>query len=154
MNSEPKPIIPFLAPVYALTRQLAYPAFRLTLAGFMLTHAYASGKITGTTTVAQFADVLVKRGMEPALPLAYLVFFTEIICSVLLALGLFTRFAATAMLIELAVIANEAFWQRGFWYNRNGGGAELICFWALMLVIILMRGCGPLSVDRKIGWEL
>ena len=72
MNSEPKAIIPFLAPVYALTRQLAYPAFRLTLAGFMLTHAYASGKITGTTTVAQFADGLVKRGMEPALPLAYL----------------------------------------------------------------------------------
>ena len=151
---EPKLFLPFLAPFYKVARDLSYPLMRLTLGGLMLYHAFSSGKLTGKVSVAAFAVTLAKRGMEPSVPLAYLVFFTETVAAVCLIVGFFTRFVAAAIAIELAVITFAVWWPQGFHFLTPGGGAELPFLLGLMVFCIALRGGGPYSLDRKIGWEL
>jgi putative oxidoreductase len=102
--------------------------------------------------VAAFAAAgLQKRGIEPALPLAFIVAFLETVCGVCIALGLFTRFFAAAIAIELLVVT-LVHWPQGFgWGNR---GYEYPLFWGLIMFAIALRGGGPYSLDRKIGKEL
>ena len=55
--------------------------------------------------VAAFAAAgLQKRGIEPALPLAFIVAFLETVGGGCIALGFFTRFFAAAIAIELLVV--------------------------------------------------
>lgn len=149
---RPKPIISLLQPVYPIAESISYPLFRIFLGGFMLLHAYESGKLTGATTIGKFAAGLAHRGLEPSAPLAYLVFCTETGGAVLMILGLCTRLAAGAFLIELLVIAIVVYWPKAFFFNK--AGAEFPFFWALMSFVALLRGGGPYSLDRLIGYEL
>ena len=152
---EPKLVLPFLAPFYDVVRDLSYPLMRLTLGGLMLYHAYGSGKLTGRVSVEAFAATLTRRGLEPSLPLAYLCFFAETVAAVCLIVGLFTRFCAAAIAIELAVITFFIYWPQGFHFAQTpGGGAELPFLWGMMAFVVALRGGGPYSLDRKIGWEL
>ena|SRR5690349_21426548 len=151
---EPKPIIPALAGFYGWTRGLYYPFIRLVLGGLMLFHAFISGKLTGDVTVAAFAANLAKRGMEPALPLAYIVFFNETIGAVLLIIGFLTRIVAASIAIELAVITFAVYWPNGFRFTSPGAGAEFTFLWGLMVFAVALRGGGPYSVDRWLGREI
>jgi putative oxidoreductase len=80
------------------------------------------------------------------------VFFLETIGAVLLMLGLFTRFIAAAVAIQFAVITFVAHCPAGFAAGR--GGWEYPLFWGLIVFAIALRGGGPYSLDRKLGWEL
>jgi putative oxidoreductase len=152
---EPRPIIPPLGPFYAWARDLSYPFIRLVLGGLLIYHAGISGKLTGDVTVASFAaGSLARRGLEPALPLAYAVFFNETIGAVFLILGFLTRLVAASIAIELAVITFAVYWPGGFRFTTPGGGAELPFLWGLMVFAVALRGGGPYSLDRKIGWEI
>jgi putative oxidoreductase len=152
---EPRLLLPFLAPFYNVVRELSYPLMRLTLGGLVLFHAFTSGKLTGKVTIASFAATLAKRGMEPSVPFAYLVFFSETVAAVCLIVGFFTRFCAAAIAIELAVITFAVYWPHGFHFAQTpNGGAELPFLWGLMVLFVALRGGGPYSLDRKIGWEL
>jgi putative oxidoreductase len=67
------------------------------------------------------------------------------------AIGLFTRVAATMIAIEMIVITFVFQWGFGyFWTNR---GYEYALLLALLCIAILFRGGGRLSVDRLIGRE-
>ena len=59
---------------------------------------------------------------------------------------------AAAALFEFAVIILVAHWAQGFGWSR--GGWEYPLFWALIILAIALRGGGPYSLDRKLGWEL
>ena len=98
------------------------------------------------------SESLARRVIEPAIVLAYVVFFIETIGAVLIILGLFTRFIAAAAAIEFAIITFLAHWPVGFSFSR--GGWEYPLFWGLILFAIALRGGGPYSLDRKLGWEL
>jgi putative oxidoreductase len=149
---EPSPLIPALGPFYAWSRDLSWLVVRLTAGGMLLVHGVTK-MIYGS--VAGFAAVgLARRGIEPALPLAYVVWLIETLGAVCIMAGLFTRFVAVAAVIEFAVIVFVAHWPAGFWFNRPGGGWEYPLLWGLMFVAIALRGGGPYSLDRKIGWEL
>jgi putative oxidoreductase len=100
------------------------------------------------------AGGLARRGIEPAVPLAYAVLAIETIGALLIMLGLFTRLAAAAAAIEFAVITFVAHWANGFGFSSSGGGWEYPLFWGLILFAIALRGGGPYSLDRKLGWEL
>jgi len=100
------------------------------------------------------AGGLARRGIEPALPLAYAVLAIETIGALLIMLGLFTRLAAAAAAIEFALITFAAHWANGFGFSSPGGGWEYPLFWGLILFAIALRGGGPYSLDRKLGWEL
>src|ERR1700730_10245110 len=115
---EPKPIIPPLAGFYLHARELAWLIVRLTAGGMLLVHGI--NKLMPmtekgfTATIGAFAaGSMARRGIEPSLPAAYAVLAIETIGAVLIMLGLFTRFAAAAAAIELAVITFVAHWANG-----------------------------------------
>jgi putative oxidoreductase len=77
---------------------------------------------------------------------------TESIGAACLALGLFTRFWAAAIWIEMAVIITQFQWQFGyFWTNR---GVEYALLWLLLCTAIFFRGGGRYSLDHYLGREL
>jgi putative oxidoreductase len=154
---EPKLIIPALASFYARARDLSWLVIRLTAGGMLLVHGIM--KVTPmaekgfTATIEAFAaGSMARRGIEPAIAAAYAVFFLETIGAVLIMLGLFTRFIAAATAVEFAIITFVAHWSAGFAAGR--GGWEYPLFWGLIIFAIALRGGGPYSLDRKLGWEL
>jgi putative oxidoreductase len=149
---EPRPLIPALAPFYAQSRELSYLVIRLTAGGMLLAHGI--NKLINTTVTAFAANSLARRGIEPALPLAYVVFFLETVGAICIMLGLFTRFFAAAIGIEFLVITFVAHWPHGFGWSNPRGGWEYPLFWGLIILAIGLRGGGPYSLDRKLGWEL
>jgi putative oxidoreductase len=154
---EPRLIIPPLAGFYYHTRDLAWPIIRLTAGGMLLVHGIFKvmpmAEKGFTATIGAFATgSMARRGIEPAIVAAYIVFFLETVGAVLIMLGLFTRLIAAAIAIEFAVITFIAHWPQGFTWSR--GGWEYPLFWGLVMFAIALRGGGPYSLDRKLGWEL
>jgi putative oxidoreductase len=82
------------------------------------------------------------------------VWIVETVGAACIMVGLFTRFFAVAAGIQFTVITFVAHWPQGFWWSRPGGGWEYPLLWGLMFAAIALRGGGPYSLDRKIGWEL
>src|SRR6266508_4484035 len=98
---EPKPIIPPLASFYSYTRDLSWLVVRLTAGGMLLVHGIFKvmpmAEKGFTATIEAFAaGSLTRRGIEPSVPLAYVVFGLETIGAICIMLGLFTRFWAAA----------------------------------------------------------
>ena len=151
-SAEPRPIIAALAPLYAYSRDVSYLVMRLTVGGFLLVHGIA--KLMFASVAAFAAGGLARRGIDPSLPLAYVVWTIETVGAVCIVLGLFTRFFAVAAGIQFAVITFVAHWPNGFWWVKPGGGWEYPLLWGLMFVVVALRGGGPYSLDRRIGWEL
>ncbi len=154
---EPKPIIPPLASFYSHSRELAWLVVRLTAGGMLLVHGIMKVMPMAdkgfTATIGAFAaGSMARRGIEPAIAAAYAVFFLETIGAVMIMLGLFTRLIAAAVAIEFAIITFVAHWPVGFAAGR--GGWEYPLFWGLIMFAIALRGGGPYSLDRKLGWEL
>lgn len=148
---EPRPIIPALAPFYAHVRDLSYLLIRLTVGGILLIHGI--NKLLGPGLVA-FAGGLARRGIEPGLPFASVIFFNETIGAICLMLGLFTRPIAASIAIEFAVITFFVHFKNGFSFSSPGGGWEFPLMWGLLVFAIALRGGGPHSLDRKLGREI
>jgi putative oxidoreductase len=152
-GNEPRPLFPALAPFYSVIRDLSYPLIRVSVAATMLFHGW--GKLTAGSGVAAFAaNSLAKRGFEPALPLAYLIYANETIGALCILLGLFTRFWAASLAIELAVLTFGVFMPHGYGWTSPGGGGEFPLLWGLLFFAIALRGGGPYSLDRALGIEL
>ena len=100
---------------------------------------------------ATAATALAKRGIQPAEPLAVVIMVLETLGGLCVALGLFTRFWAAAIAIEMSVIVYQ-YIPSGFGWTRPG--YEYPLMWGLMMLAIALRGGGPYSIDRKLGWEL
>jgi putative oxidoreductase len=152
---EPRPIIPALGSFYEQSRDLSWLVVRATAGGMLLVHGLI--KLT-TNSIAGFAaNSMARRGIEPAIAAAYMIFFLETVGAVCIILGLFTRFVAAMIFVEFLIIIFVAHWGggfAGFAWNRAGGGWEYPLFWELSWLAILLRGGGPYSLDRKLGREL
>ena len=152
---EPTPFIPALGPCYETSRDLAWPVVRLTAGGMLLVHGIT--KLT-TSSIAVFAaNSMARRGIEPAVAAACMIFFLETFGAVCIILGLFTRLFAAMIFVEFLVIIFNAHWGeglKGFNWNRQGGGWEYPLFWEMIWLAILLRGGGPYSLDGKLGREL
>ena len=152
---EPRPLIAALGPYYDSTRDLSWLVVRLTAGGMLLVHGIV--KLT-TSSIATFAaNSMARRGIEPAIPAAYTIFFLESVGAVCIILGLFTRLFAAMIFVEFLVIIFVAQWGGGlvnFSFSRPGGGWEYVLFWELIWLAILLRGGGPYSIDSKLGREL
>jgi len=146
--AEPRPIIPALAPLYAYARDLSYPLIRATVGGTLLVHGIQ--KLMGPP-ISDIAAGFAKNGLEPSLLFAYIVYINETIGAVCIILGLFTRFFAASIAIELAVIT-VMFFHNGYTWSQHGW--EFVFLWGLIFFAIALRGGGPYSLDRKLGWEL
>ena len=154
---EPNLIVPALSPFYAHARDLSYLIIRLTAGGMLLVHGILkvmpmAQKGFAATIQAFATGSMARRGIEPALAAAYAVFFLETIGAICIILGLFTRFFAAAVAIQFLIITVVAHGPQGFSWAR--GGWEYPLFWGLIMFAIALRGGGPYSLDRKLGWEL
>jgi len=98
------------------------------------------------------ANIFSKNGVEPALLLVYVVMFLETVGGACLVVGLFTRFFAAALAIEMLVALIFVHFQKG--YAIGGGGYEYVLLIGAACFAIAMRGGGPYSVDRFLGKEL
>jgi putative oxidoreductase len=145
-------MIPALAPFYDQVRDISWLIVRLTAGGFLLIHGIQ--KLTLSSISGFAANSLARRGIEPSVPLAYVVFFLETVGALCIMFGLFTRFFAAAIGIQFLIIVFVAHWAPGFPWNRPGGGWEYPAFWGLIILAIGLRGGGPYSLDRKLGREL
>ena len=147
-GTEPKLILPFLRPFYDVVVPLSWPLIRLTVGGTMLAHGY--GRLTGMS-IAKAAEEFAKLGFEPATLFAYVALINETVGAACIILGLFTRFFAATLAIELAVIS-LLFVHNGWAWAHHGW--EYVFLWGLIFFAIALRGGGPYSLDRAIGREL
>ena len=152
VRHEPALIFPSLAGFYDLVGELSWPLIRLTAGGILLVHGIV--KLMGPGVTAFAAGSLARRGIEPSLVFAYVIFFNETLGALFLMLGLFTRIVAASIAIEFAVITFFAHFNNGFAFSSPGGGWEYPLMWGLIVFAIALKGGGPYSLDRAIGKEV
>jgi putative oxidoreductase len=114
---------------------------RVSVSAFMLTHGLPKlGRLTSGDEI-KFADPF---GLGPAVSLV-LVVFAEVICSVLIMLGLGTRLAAIPPMVAMAVAAFHAHASDPF------GTKEKPLLFLLVYLMLLVFGSGKFSIDRLIS---
>jgi len=146
---EPKPIIPKLEPFYAWTRDLSWLLVRVATGGTVF--VIGLDKVLNRDINVFATGSLARRGIEPAMPLAYFIYFLESVGALMIVLGLFTRFFAAAFAIEMFIITFVAQFALGFLPARGWG---TFLMWGLLFFAIALRGGGPYSLDRALGREL
>ena len=99
--------------------------------------------------LTKLAEQLDQDGYHPGKIWAPLISIVQLVGGPMLAVGLFTRAAALPILIFL-IITNIERWRVGryFW---NQLGLEYTLMWAIAVFYFLVRGGGPMSLDRLIG---
>jgi putative oxidoreductase len=143
----PRLLIPGLKSFYEWAEPVSWLLLRLTAGLMIIPHGWPK-LVAGIGPTA--SGVLAKRGIEPAEPLAVVLMLLETVGGLCVALGLFTRFFAVGIAIEMAVIVYQYVPKFGW----TGPGYEYALMWGLVMLAIALRGGGPYSVDRKLGREL
>ena len=133
-------------------QRLAVVILRLLLGFVFVMHgsqkllgAFGGGGITG------FAGVLVRSGIEPHVPLAWVVALTEFVGGICIFFGFLTRFWAAGLVIDMTVALLKVHLANGFFISKNG--FELVLTLGVMALVIVLTGPGSLSVDRATGIE-
>ena len=145
---EPKPFLPFLQPFYDRVIPLTWPLVRVAVGWNLVVHGW--GKVLRGPE--QQAAILARDGASFGVKFAIFLTVIELVGGICIAAGLFTRFFAAAIAIEMGYLTFYHYWGTGFsWLNR---GYEYVLLWGLVTLAIALRGGGPWSLDRKIGREL
>ena len=148
-KGEVKLLFPSLAGFYETMLPIAATFVRVVVGIMFLMHV--SGKFAaGPAAVA--ANTLARNGIEPALMWAYVIMFLESVGGVCLIIGLFTRFFAAALAIEILIALLFVHLPKG--YAAGVGGYEYVLLIGAVCLVIAIRGGGIYSVDRLIGKEL
>jgi putative oxidoreductase len=147
-GADPRPAIPALQSFYEFVVPLSWLLIRLAVGWSFLVHSW--GKIMAGP--AKVAPAFAELGFTNPLPWVLTSTYLELIGGLCVILGLFTRFWAAALAIELGYITFGLYWGNGFsWLHR---GYEYTLMWGLLCFAIALRGGGPYSIDRKFRREL
>jgi len=145
-------VLPFLAPVYHGLAPLMEPLVRVTAGLLLMPHgaqklfgAFGGGGIAGT---GQFLESV---GFVPGTLWAVALGALEFFGGLLLALGLFTRPVAAAVVVFMlqAVLFH---WGKGYFWSN--GGFEYPLLWGIVALAFAVRAGGPYSLDAKLGREV
>jgi putative oxidoreductase len=142
-------LYPELARFYEAVLPVAETLMRIVVGIMFLMHVSMKFKL-GASAVA--ANVFAKNGFEPALLWAYVVMFIELFGGVCLVAGLFTRFVAAVLAIEMLIALLFVHLPRG--YLASAGGYEYVLLIGAACFVLAIRGGGPYSADGLIGKEL
>lgn len=147
---DPKRLVfPGLAGFYQAGSTYAYAFMRFCTGAVLVPHGVQ--KLVAMHP-DNYASTIAQHGIPAPLVLAWLMMLTESFGAAFMALGLFTRFCAAAIWIEMAVIITQFQWGFGyFWTNR---GIEYALLWLLLCTAIFFRGGGRYSLDHYLGREL
>ncbi len=148
-TGTPRLVFPGLAGFYESVSDLWYPMIRIAIGAILFMHGWIKVTGGGLTGVSGY---FAKQGMEPAVAFAIAAMFLETIGAICVAIGLFTRFFAAAIAIELGIAFLFVHLPNGFPVGK--GGYEYVLFLGIVMFAIALRGGGPYSVDRMIGKEL
>jgi putative oxidoreductase len=143
-----KLVFPGLAGFYAWCGEIAYALVRIVIGYNMFMHGW--GKLhNGFAGVSAY---MTKVGLLPASFFAGAAMFLETVGAICVILGLFTRFFAAALAIELGTAFLAVHMAKGF--AAGQGGYEYVLLLGIVMFAIAIRGGGPYSLDRAIGKEL
>jgi putative oxidoreductase len=148
-KGEAKLVYPGLSDFYSSWNDIAYTLVRIVIGIIYVMHVTGKFK-AGAAAVA--ANTMAKNGLEPSIGFAYAAMFLESVGGACLIVGLFTRFFAAALAIEMLIAMFAVHWAKGFFVGQ--GGYEFILLIGIVTFLIAIRGGGPYSVDRVIGKEL
>ena len=101
---------------------------------------------------AGVSGYMAKNALLPAGFFAGSAMFLETIGAICIVVGLFTRFFAAALAIEMAVAFLVIHLPKGF--SVGQGGFEYVLLIGIVMFMIAIRGGGRYSVDNYIGKEL
>ena len=146
-HKEPQLIIPGLAGFYAKMEPVAYTITRVIFGIIMIMHGWPKWTRGADAVGTAFAN-------NYGLPrwFAMLAIFFEVVGGAALVVGIFTRFFAAALALELLIAMLAAHWAKGF--AVGGGGYEYVLFLGIVCFYMSIRGAGPYSADAKIGKHL
>lgn len=150
-QGETKLLYPGLANFYASWRDIADTAVRVVVGYNLFMHGWVKLTVMGAAGVAGF---MAKSGLHPGIAFAWAAIFLETIGALCIIFGLFTRFFAAALAIEMLIAVITVHWSHGFFYNAHNGGYEYALLIGIVMFAIAIRGGGPYSIDRAIGKEL
>jgi putative oxidoreductase len=122
---------------------IALLLMRVGIAGFMLVHGIPKINMFNETPV-QFMDFM---GTGPEFSLA-LTIFAEVVCSVLLLVGLATRLAAIPLIITMLVAVLMVHGADPFDVK------EMALHYLLVYVVLLLLGAGKYSLDAQISKKI
>ena len=130
------------------TRMTPYAAtlLRLTLGGLFLAHAGLKVFVFTPAGTAHFFESVGVPGF-----VAYLTIAGEIAGGLALIAGLYTRFAALAVIPILLGAIVTVHGHNGFFFNDANGGWEYPAFWIVALVVQAMLGDGALAASALIS---
>jgi putative oxidoreductase len=120
------------------TINIALLIVRICIASFMLTHGVPKLCKLFTSQDVEFADPI---GIGVSVSLT-LTIFAEVFCSILILLGLGTRFAVIPLIITMSVAAFIV--HAGDSFSKQ----ELSLHYLLIYVILLVTGSGRYSADQ------
>jgi putative oxidoreductase len=149
-TSSPKLIFPGLAGFYVTWQPIGYTLVRIVIGFILFMHGWAKLMGPGLDGVT---GMFGKMGLAPAGAFALAAIFLETVGAACVAVGLFTRFFAAALAIEMLIALLTVHLPKGF--SASAGGFEYVLLLGIVLFAIAIRGGGPYSVDAKlIGKEL
>jgi putative oxidoreductase len=148
-RGETRLLIPGLAGFYASFTDIAFTLLRVAVGAILFMHGW--GKVTGAG-LSGVGGFMAKIGLVPGPAFAAAAMFLETIGALCLVVGLFTRFFAAALAIEMGIAFLFVHLARG--WDASKGGYEYVLVLGLVLLFIAIRGGGPYSVDAKLGKEL
>jgi len=146
---ETKLLYPGLGGFYESWRDIAYTLVRVVVGYNLFMHGWV--KVTGAG-LAGVSGYMAKQGLEPSSAFAAAAMFLETVGALCILVGLFTRFFAAALAIELLIAFLVVHLKGGFAVGQ--GGYEYVLLLGIVTFAIAIRGGGPYSVDRLIGKEL
>jgi len=146
---ESKLIFPGLAGFYESWRNISFTLVRVIVGYILLMHGWLK---VGTFGLAGVSGFMAKQGLEPATLFALAAMFLETVGAICIIIGLFTRFFAAALAVELGIAFLAVHFKAGFPVDK--GGFEFVLLLGIVMFAIAIRGGGPYSVDRMIGKEL
>lgn len=147
-QTEPRRLLPQLNSFYDFAVPFSWLVVRVAIGWNLLVHGW--GKITVGPT-PNFLKAYTDLGFHPPELWFWSALVIETVGGIAIIAGLFTRFFAAAVAIEMLVIT-ICYWSTGFSWMRRG--YEYTLMWGLISFAIALRGGGPYSLDRKLGKEL
>jgi len=148
-GEETRLLWPALRGFYVPFFDVAYALMRIVIGYILLMHGWTK---VGAGAGAIASNVMAKNGLEPSIAFAYAAMFLETVGAICIILGLFARFFAAALAVEMAIAFVFVHAAKGF--AASQGGFEYVLLLGIVLFVIAIRGGGRYSIDRMIGKEL
>ncbi len=139
--------VPAVAPIYETLAPFGYVLIRAALGLILMPHGFAKLFLNDAVPTAHH---FAQWGWAYPFAWAYFIGVIEFFGGLMLALGLFTRIVAAALVIEMAVISFALLYPHWDWGRH---GMEYTLFMGVVALGLFLAGGGRYSLDRMIGRE-